>query len=398
MSNKKGFAITSLLYPAFIIILTITVLILITLIQTSFSINKLTGEVKGDLTDNNTMKSLKDNATNIINDTKKDQTVYMAQDGKIYIVDSSGKKSTTALTFTENTTGWLGKIFTNADGTENLLIDNGKYCAFKVGSMSGVAVYNSGECNSKLADETGCTDAVALMNDPKTIQALQDRVDALKTRIQNIKTNNTQSKDFLKAHPVGSIYISLSATNPKDIYGGVWEKYSQGRMLIGAGSTTDSRNTSVSFNTIGATGGEYNQALVLENLPSHNHTITVAGTVSGTCNVSGSTNTAENHNHYQDQHRHAMNSATVINDGNNYTTRMYSSTGFYAGADYADYPTSSATPQIYANGDHSHTFSGTVNINATFSGQLSTTSSVGSNAQFNIQNPYVVVYIWHRTS
>ncbi len=37
-----------------------------------------------------------------------------------------------------------------------------------------------------------------------------------------------------KVYPIGSIYLSASSTSPNELFGEVWEKFSKGRMLIGA--------------------------------------------------------------------------------------------------------------------------------------------------------------------
>ncbi len=43
-------------------------------------------------------------------------------------------------------------------------------------------------------------------------------------------------RSILNAHPVGSLYISLTADNPKDLLGGEWENVGSGRCLWGADS------------------------------------------------------------------------------------------------------------------------------------------------------------------
>ena len=70
-------------------------------------------------------------------------------------------------------------------------------------------------------------------------------------------------------YPVGSIYISMNSTDPSTLFGGTWEAFGQGRVLIGAGTGNDG-STSLSFSA-STTGGEYRHSLSIEELPSHNH-------------------------------------------------------------------------------------------------------------------------------
>ena len=67
---------------------------------------------------------------------------------------------------------------------------------------------------------------------------------------------------------VGQIILSTTlntADKVKNIYGGNWEAFGAGKVLIGAGS-----NGGRSF-TAGSTGGEYTHTLTTNEMPPHNH-------------------------------------------------------------------------------------------------------------------------------
>lgn len=72
----------------------------------------------------------------------------------------------------------------------------------------------------------------------------------------------------LASWPVGSIYMSMVATNPGTLFGGTWERIAYGRMLIGADSITY---------PAGSTGGEAKHALTETEMPSHNHGVQQSG-------------------------------------------------------------------------------------------------------------------------
>lgn len=58
-----------------------------------------------------------------------------------------------------------------------------------------------------------------------------------------------------KVYPIGSIYISVSDANPTDLFGGTWQRFAQGRTLVGVGKNNDGINTK-EFEVNGI-GGEY---------------------------------------------------------------------------------------------------------------------------------------------
>lgn len=85
------------------------------------------------------------------------------------------------------------------------------------------------------------------------------------TNLINTKIDNTINSIY----PVGSLYISLTETNPGTYLKGTWEPFGQGRTLIGVGTGNDGTNT-IGFK-INTTGGEYKHKLVIDEIPSHNH-------------------------------------------------------------------------------------------------------------------------------
>lgn len=68
---------------------------------------------------------------------------------------------------------------------------------------------------------------------------------------------------FNKIYPVGSIYMSVSSTNPSILFGGTWTKI-EGRFLYGTNNTP--KNTGGSKTTDST-------VLTIEQMPSHNHYI-----------------------------------------------------------------------------------------------------------------------------
>ena len=155
-------------------------------------------------------------------------------------------------------------------------------------------------------------------------------------------------------YPVGSIYMSVSATNPSTYFGGTWVAWGSGRVPVGI-NTSDSN-----FNTVEKTGGASAVTLTASQIPSHTHTFTGSSTT---------TNSAGGHTH----------NIGRDTDGGSGSSRY---TVHKAGASGAQgtSPTSSA-------GAHTHTL--------TPKGKNGNTGGGGSHT--NLQ-PYIVCYMWKRTA
>lgn len=65
-------------------------------------------------------------------------------------------------------------------------------------------------------------------------------------------------------YPVGSVYISLTDTNPGTYLKGTWEQFAQGRTLVGVGEGSDGTNTQTF--AVNDTGGEYKHLISKKEL------------------------------------------------------------------------------------------------------------------------------------
>lgn len=148
-------------------------------------------------------------------------------------------------------------------------------------------------------------------------------------------------------HPVGSIWETTTTDDPNSLWAGTtWVKMDAGRVLVAAGSYTES-GTTYTYN-LGDTGGEAKHKLSTDELASHGHGVS--------CNTTG------DHNH------------TV------YTKiGYYGGTGWsrHAGSEYGYGDTTTSN-----SGSHSHTI---------------TIYSTGGNAKHENRPPYQVINRWLRT-
>lgn len=108
----------------------------------------------------------------------------------------------------------------------------------------------------------------------------------LEQNIQDILDNNGTSiinAIMLAVYPVGSIYMSVSNTNPETLFGGTWVAWGSGQVPVGVKTTdTDfatvektggSKTASTSYTPKGTNSGGSvgNHTLTTSEMPSHNH-------------------------------------------------------------------------------------------------------------------------------
>ena len=78
-------------------------------------------------------------------------------------------------------------------------------------------------------------------------------------------TNHEASTSILTAYPIGSIFMSVVATNPNTFFGGTWVAIGAGKMLVGI-DTGDS-----DFDVVEETGGSKTHTLTTSQMPAHTH-------------------------------------------------------------------------------------------------------------------------------
>ena len=225
----------------------------------------------------------------------------------------------------------------------------------------------------------------------------------------NVKTNNSnkslaETNILDTIYPIGSVYLTINDNNPSTFLGGTWEQFGQGRTLIGQGTGNDGSNT-IEFKT-DQTGGEYKHSLTTNELPSHNHSISISGTTGGNSkghthsythasSVQGHTLTIDEipkHNHnmkipvstdWRGNGGAAFQLASIVTDTLRPSDYIISTGG---GKSHSHSLNTSSYTSGGESQNHTHTFS--------YSGN---TGNNGSGNGSNIIQPYIVIYFWKRT-
>lgn len=175
----------------------------------------------------------------------------------------------------------------------------------------------------------------------------------------NLKLNGMSLFDYI--YPVGSIYISVNNTNPSLLFGGVWERWGQGRTILGANDS----DTEVEIE-----GGSETHTLTINELPSHQHKIEHQHeTPETTISSSGA------HNHDNWKYDTDVASGTSKNRTNG------------SGAN-------TASKSLFASnsGAHTHKVPRMVTNNQT----TNYSSSEGGGNPFSIMPPFITCYMWKR--
>lgn len=184
-------------------------------------------------------------------------------------------------------------------------------------------------------------------------QQLNDTVTNLNNTVDTKITNLTKTvEEYWKVvYPIGSVYISLNDTSPATLFGGTWTQI------------TDTFLLSSGTNAVGATGGEKEVTLTLDQTPTHAHT-------RGTMEITGGFRSYSEYN---------LNNASY----QNYCLGAFTSEESYGTNTNVSSGSSDCIRQ--------HTFT----ASRSWTGE---TSSVGENQPHNNMPPYLVVNMWKRMS
>lgn len=130
-----------------------------------------------------------------------------------------------------------------------------------VGNQTAVALGRNGSGMSVTGSVSASHSTTA--SDPGKSLVTKDYLDALLLGLTG--------SGGLAAYPVGTVYVSTVSTDPSLTFpGSTWTALAPGRVLIGAGSVTDSNSTNQTF-TAGVCGGELTHPLIITEIPPHTH-------------------------------------------------------------------------------------------------------------------------------
>ncbi|MGL5014602.1 MAG: phage baseplate protein [Bacteroidales bacterium] len=164
--------------------------------------------------------------------------------------------------------------------------------------------------------------------------------------------------------PIGSIYMTADARNPKDIFGfGEWEEFARGRVIIGTGQVVDGSADTATYAN-GKTGGLLNTKITTENIPEHIHGMSAVKVTSA------------------GKHKH--DSGVAIRAVNQQPFGVAKERGELYSYEHHKYGENVGSPFTDETGDHTHKLEGS-------------TDTAGSGTPVNNVQPWIACNIWQRT-
>jgi len=215
---------------------------------------------------------------------------------------------------------------------------------------------------------------------------LDDTLDDLDDKTDDLYNTLLPDSILLDSYPVGSIYISVSNTNPGTLFGGTWISFGSGRSLVGANTSDTAEvtggNKTITYTPVGTVG---EHTLTISEIPSHTHTFT---------------GTAHNHQPGSSTTTYFVAITSGGDVGENGTARAWWSTTTSSSAPHLMYVThstyNSAGGAAESNTTAAATAAGT-NSN-TGGGGSHTHPFTGTAATLKVQSPYITTYMWKRTA
>lgn len=202
-----------------------------------------------------------------------------------------------------------------------------------------------------------------------------------------------------KIYPVGSIYMSVSSTNPSNLFGGTWVAWGSGRVPVGFASGDSN------FGSVEKTGGEKTHTLSTNEMPTHTHSIPAHNH-----GLNGHVHTVKAHNHTFSGQTDGTGDLWTDYQQLSYPDALpedWGNEGKILGGHTGNKWSTNATFRIKI-ASHSHDFSGTTSTVAQFNtggasgntanSSVLTSGSVGQGTAHNNIQPYIVCYMWKRTA
>ena len=218
----------------------------------------------------------------------------------------------------------------------------------------------------------------------------------------NYLIGQAETRAKLAAHPVGSLYWSGDSTDPGQLFGGTWTPVKD--CFVWAKGDNDTPNA-IGQNAIA--GGAKTVTLTESNLPSHRHSYTPTGNITGgSYKFTGSAVNAGSGGNWMFRIRRFSDAAdndAVISTS--YKTNLTITTA--GGSDCTGnriQRITNTSPEYtkveHSGHQHSVTAAGTISVttNPTFTGSASNTGYTGSGTAVDKMPPYIIKYCWERTA
>ena len=192
---------------------------------------------------------------------------------------------------------------------------------------------------------------------------------------------NTKTLTWDDVYPVGSIYMSVNAVNPSNLFGGEWEQI-QNRFLLAAGTnynngTTGGSATHTPSGTLSG-GAVGNHTLTVAETPAHTHTRGTMNITGGLSGVDGAGNMAYTWGFKaktDGAFTVAQTGVTYNKFGGAYSVNYGANAVFNAANSWTG-----ETSSVGNGGAHNHPF----------------TQPIFTGTAQNTMPPYLAVYIWKR--